>query len=133
MNYTRDELYRLGCRVKVYIEKILGIELYGGVNIYRDEEDRNKYYIRFKVMNVYTDKPERIIKVLEEGLGVKGFELHEEVVVIRDYTYYYSCELVRADLCKWDSMFRIMGFDRYGHNIHYRKLAEKQEAEELDS
>lgn len=124
MNYTRDELYRLGCRVKVYIEKILGIELYGGVNIYRDEEDRNKYYIRFKVMNVYTDKPERIIKVLEEGLGVKGFELHEEVVVIRDYTYYYSCELVRNDLRNWDSMFRMLGFDEYGHNIQYGTIKE---------
>ena len=124
MKYDKHELYRLECRVEVYLEDILGMELYGPFNIERYEGKKNKYYIKVRA-STYPKTPKQIIKQFEDALGIKGVKLYTERKDGK-YREYYICDVTRDDLCKWDSMFKMMGFDKYGHNIHYRILAEKQ-------
>ena len=124
MRYTEDEIYKLECRVRVYIVDILGIELYGHVFITKYAGKRNRYYIEIQTLDIHKTH-DQIIKKLEDGLGVKGFKLCIEKKDGK-YREYYKCNLIRDDLCNIDGMFKMMGFDEYGHNIHYGILAEKQ-------
>lgn len=117
MRYDKSELYKLECRVQTYIEKVMGIAVYGGVQIHRDEKARNVYYIGMRLLDVYIDSPKHTIEILNKGLGVNGFELQ----ILETYRYYYICKVKREDLCRLDTLFKMMGFDAYGHNIQYRK------------
>ena len=104
MNFTRDGLDHFGMRLTRYVEDWLGVDVYGFVDVKKDEDIMNRYYLLITVEGKYN--PEEVVGKLDEGFGIGGFRYNEwkkefECIVKREglRKLYTLCKLLGVEEC----------------------------------
>jgi len=102
LNFTRDGLDYFGMRLTRYVEGWLGLEVYGFVNIRKDEGVRNKYYLKMTLENKYNR--EEVIGKLDKGFDGDGFRYD-------DWGDEYICTMNREGLRKLYTLCKMLGVE----------------------
>lgn len=102
LNFTKDGLDRFGKRLTRYVEGWLGLEVYGFIDIRKDEEVRDRYYLEITLENKYNRK--EVIRKLNKGFDMDGFRYN-------DWDKEFVCIVDREGLRKLYTLCKMLGIE----------------------